>query len=179
MENNYNKVIDFWFHEIDQSFWWKKDLSFDAKISKRFGDWHEAAKKCELSHWRKVSLGALSEIIILDQFSRNMFRGRPEAFAQDPMALALSQVAIEKGQDKEVDTAMRSFFYMPFMHSESKEIHRQAIILFQKAPANLGFEKKHQDIIERFGRYPHRNEILGRKSTQEEIDFLKQPGSSF
>ena len=120
-------------------------------------------------------------MIILDQFSRNIYREKPEAFACDPMALALAQVAIAKGLDSELSETHRAFLYMPFMHSESPLIHIEAIKLFESLgdPNKLDFERKHKSIIDRFGRYPHRNEILGRESTPEEIEFLSKPGSSF
>ena len=131
--------------------------------------------------WRKEAEGRLAEIIVLDQFSRKMFRDSPLSFANDSLALALSQEAISVGADQELSPIQRSFLYMPFMHSESLIIHGIAVDLFKNngIQANLDFEIKHQDIIKRFGRYPHRNKILGRVSSKEEIQFLKQPGSGF
>ncbi len=125
--------------------------------------------------------GALAEIIILDQFSRNMFRDTPKSFTQDPQALALAQHAIEKQFDQQLSLSECSFLYMPFMHSESILIHQQALNLFSKPglESGLDFENQHLAIIERFGRYPHRNEILGRQSTDEEIAFVNEPNSSF
>ncbi|MCW8832764.1 MAG: DUF924 domain-containing protein, partial [Colwellia sp.] len=125
--------------------------------------------------------GRLAEIILLDQFSRNMYRDTPKSFAQDPLALALSQQAIQMGADKALTAVERSFLYMPFMHSESLLIHQQACQLYKDngIDSNYQFELKHLAIIERFGRYPHRNKILGRESTPAEITFLTQPGSSF
>ena len=121
------------------------------------------------------------EIIVLDQFSRNLFRDSPQAFAQDSLALALAQEAISLNLDQQLSPEQRAFLYMPFMHSESKLIHEFALKLFQRLgnPTNLEFEKKHKVIIDRFGRYPHRNQILGRASTDEELTFLTQPDSSF
>lgn len=177
----YKEIIDFWFTEIDQAQWWQKDVAFDAMIKRRFGSLHQQAKCGELFNWRLSALGSLAEVIILDQFSRNIYREKPESFACDPLALALAQVAIAKGFDREVPPTKRSFFYLPFMHSESKLIHIEAVKLFESLgdPSNLEFEHKHKAIIDRFGRYPHRNTILGRESTPEEIEFLKQPNSSF
>jgi len=125
--------------------------------------------------------GRLAEIIVLDQFSRNIYRGTARAFAQDSLALALAQEAISQDLDKQLSPEQRSFLYMPFMHSESKLIHEFALKLFQRLgnQANLEYEIKHKIIIDRFGRYPHRNQILGRESTEEELSFLTQPDSSF
>lgn len=175
------KIITFWFEEIDKSQWWKKDENFDDLIRSRFLDIHNQAIKCELYSWRETSLGRLAEIIVLDQFSRNIYREKPESFAYDAMALTLAQSAIAGGYDLELNEEQRSFLYMPFMHSESVLIHEEAVRLFTQlgVESSLNFEKKHKAIIEKFGRYPHRNKILGRVSTQEEVEFLTQPGSSF
>ncbi len=177
----YQEVISFWFEEIDNSQWWKKDEGFDELIRKRFLDTHTMAVNCELFSWRNTSLGALAEIIVLDQFSRNMFRDKPEAFAYDSLALALAQSAVDRGLDNEVSKGKKGFFYMPFMHSESLVIHGVAESLFADlgVESSIEYEKRHKAIIERFGRYPHRNKVLGRESTREEIEFLTQPGSSF
>ena len=177
----YQDVITFWFEETSPQQWWVKDASFDALLLERFSGLHARAHQCELYEWRKAPSGRLAEIIVLDQFSRNMFRDTPQAFASDPMALALSQEAIACGDDRQLTPIERSFLYMPFMHSESLQIHEVAVGLFQKngIESNMDFELRHKVIIERFGRYPHRNEILGRTSTKQELEFLKQPGSSF
>lgn len=177
----YQQVIDFWFSELEPKMWWIKDSEFDANIERRFGCIHRQAMDGELYEWRKSPLGALAEVLVLDQFSRNIFRDKPEAFACDSQALVLAQVAVENQFDEELSVVERSFLYMPYMHSESKLIHEQAIILFTKLgnKDNLRFEQRHKDIVDRFGRYPHRNKILGRESTEEEIEFLKQPGSGF
>ena len=142
---------------------------------------HQQAAQAELWGWRKTAEGRLAEIIVLDQFSRNLFRDSPQAFAQDSLALALAQEAISLNLDQQLSPEQRAFLYMPFMHSESKLIHEFALKLFQRLgnPTNLEFEKKHKVIIDRFGRYPHRNQILGRESTDEELTFLTQPDSSF
>ena len=139
------------------------------------------AKQAELWTWRENAEGRLAEIIILDQFSRNLYRDQAAAFAQDAQALTLAQEAIRLGLDQQLAPEQRSFLYMPFMHSESKLIHEEALKLFEALgnPINLDFEHRHKVIIDRFGRYPHRNAILGRESTPEEIEFLKQPNSHF
>lgn len=181
MTLSYNDVIKFWFEEIDPKQWWLKDPQFDALIAQRFGDLYEKGAKGELKTWRKNAKGALAEIIILDQFSRNIFRDTPIAFATDKLALDAAKEAIANGFDKEIDPKYLSFLYMPFMHSESREIHEIAARLFNKPgmESSYEYELKHKAIIDRFGRYPHRNKILGRQSTPEEIEFLKEDGSSF
>lgn len=177
----YQEILSFWFEEIDPSQWWKKDDAFDQLIRARFSDIHAQAMRCELYDWRADARGRLAEIIVLDQFSRNMFRGSPLSFASDPLALVLAQEAVSVKADLALSPTERSFVYLPFMHSESLKIHALAIDLYQRngIQSNLDFEIRHKQIIERFGRYPHRNGILGRSSTEEELEFLQQPGSGF
>ncbi|MDD9892593.1 MAG: DUF924 domain-containing protein [Gammaproteobacteria bacterium] len=173
-------VLEFWFEELTPKQWWAVNSEFDAAITKRFSPLLQQAIAGELCNWRDTAQGRLAEIILLDQFSRNIYRNTPGAFAQDALAVALSQEAVSRGCLSELNDTERAFMLMPYMHSESALIHQQAEPLFAKhAPNNLDFEIRHKAIIDRFGRYPHRNEILGRESTAEEIDFLKQPGSSF
>jgi uncharacterized protein (DUF924 family) len=177
----YEEILGFWFEEIEPSQWWKKDDDFDKALIARFSDIHASAARCELFDWRATPQGRLAEIIVLDQFSRNMFRGSPLSFAYDPLALALAQEAVSAKADEALSPVQRSFLYMPYMHSESLKIHEIAVDLFERngIKGNLDFEIKHKVIIEKFGRYPHRNSVLGRASTAEEIEFLKQPGSGF
>jgi len=177
----YSHIINFWFEEIDPAMWWKKDDSFDALLVERFTEVYSRATRCELFDWREEPLGRLAEIIVLDQFSRNMFRNSALAFANDSLSLALAQQAVAVGADKSLNPVQRSFMYMPFMHSESLLIHEVAVELFRAngTENNLDFELKHKRIIEKFGRYPHRNKLLGRESTADEILFLTKPGSSF
>ena len=177
----YGEILKFWFEQIDPSKWWAKDDDFDQLIRVRFAALHAQATRCELFGWRTEASGRLAEIIVLDQFSRNMFRGSPLAFASDALALALAQEAISAKADEALSPTERSFLYLPFMHSESLKIHELALQLYRNNGIrnNLDFEIRHKRIIERFGRYPHRNAILGRQSTDEEIEFLKQPGSGF
>lgn len=177
----YKEILDFWFHELDPKMWWKKSPDLDNRIKTQFGDLHNKAAKSELFDWRNTAQGSLAEVILLDQFSRNIYRNKPQSFTFDPLALALAQTAIEKGFDKALSQAEKSFLYMPFMHSESAAIHEQAVELYTALgePGSLDFELKHKAIIDAFGRYPHRNEILGRPSTALEIEFLKQKNSSF
>lgn len=177
----YQDVIHFWFEEIEPSQRWKKDDAFDALIRSRFLTVHNQAISGELFSWRESALGCLAEVIVLDQFSRNLYRDKPQSFAYDPIALVLAQSAIAQGFDKELPTDQTGFLYMPFMHSESLLIHEQAVRLFNQLGQEsiVEYEHKHKMIIERFGRYPHRNYILGRVSTPEEEQFLTEPNSSF
>ena len=174
-------VLSFWFEETEPRQWWIRSDEFDRVIESRFGALHRAAAQCELHAWRESAAGRLAEIIVLDQFSRNLHRGRAQAFACDALALGLAQCAIAAGIDRQLDVARRTFLYMPFMHSESRAIHAAALSLFDVPgmEGNYASEIAHKAIIDRFGRYPHRNEALGRASTPEEIAFLKTPGSSF
>ena len=174
-------IITFWFEEIAPRQWFVKDSDFDEQIRQRFSDVHQAATQCELSPWRETPEGRLAEVIILDQFSRNLYRDTAQAFASDSLALALAQEAVSNGHDKALTPHQKAFLYMPWMHSESAVIHHEAVALFSQPGLedNYQFELRHKAIIDRFGRYPHRNALLGRQSTPEELEFLQQPGSSF
>ncbi len=174
-------VLDFWFKEIDAKQWWTKSAEFDQLIASRFGSLHAAAARCELHPWRETPQGRLAEIIVLDQFSRNMYRDQPQAFACDALALALAQTAVAMQADAALEILQRAFVYMLYMHSESPLIHGTAQALFSQAglESSLASEQHHKAILDRFGRYPHRNAILGRPSTTEELEFLAGPGSSF
>ncbi|GLS24925.1 DUF924 family protein [Marinibactrum halimedae] len=180
-ESPSHSVLQFWFQELEPASWWKKDDQLDALIQQKFKSLHQQAIRNELFEWRSTAKGALAEVIVIDQFSRNIYRGKPESFAYDALALALSQQAIHQGFDQELPNVERSFLYLPFMHSESAIIHKEAVKLYTALgnPQNLEFELKHKAIIDQFGRYPHRNTLLGRTSTEAEIEFLQQPGSSF
>ena len=134
----------------------------------------------ELDRWRSTPLAALALIVVLDQFSRNLFRGTPRAFVGDPAALAAAASAIERGFDRLLSAQERTFAYMPFEHAEDLAAQRRSLALFGALdPDDIDYAKRHHDIIARFGRFPHRNAALGRESTPEEIEFLKRPGSSF
>ena len=174
-------LLDFWFNELERKQWYVQDSEVDHLIIERFLPVHSQAASGELYDWRSTIDGRLAEIIILDQFSRNIFRDKPEAFATDALALILSQEAISTPEKDALPNERRAFLYMPFMHSESKAIHEIALQLFSEpgVEGNLDFELRHKTIIDRFGRYPHRNKVLGRSSTPEEIEFLKEEGSSF
>lgn len=174
-------ILHFWFQELTPAQWWKVDPALDELIRSRFAVIHQAAHAGELYGWRTQPQGRLAEVIVLDQFSRNMYRGTPRAFASDPMALVLAQEAVALDAHAALSGPERAFLLMPYMHSESALIHVQAERLFS-APGledNHRSALQHKAIIDRFGRYPHRNAILGRVSTGEEMAFLAQPGSSF
>ena len=174
-------ILHFWFTELTPKQHYAKDAALDDAIRTRFGATLEEAARCELFGWRATPEGRLAEVLVLDQFSRNVYRDTARAFAQDALALALAQQLVASGQDRSLPLAQRSFAYMPYMHSESALIHAQAALLFSQPGMedSLRFEQRHQAIIERFGRYPHRNDLLGRESTAEELAFLSEPGSSF
>lgn len=178
---NPQEVLHFWFEEATPAQLFEKDVAFDAEIRARFGETHGAAARGELAWWRDTPEGRLAEIIVLDQFSRNLFRDDARAFATDGMALVLAQEAIRAKADRDMPAPHRAFLYMPFMHSESPVIHVEAEHLFRQPGLenNYAFELKHKTIIDRFGRYPHRNRVLGRASTPEELAFLERPDSSF
>jgi uncharacterized protein (DUF924 family) len=174
-------ILHFWFTELTPKQHYAKDAALDEAIRSRFGATLEAAARCELFAWRATPEGRLAEVLVLDQFSRNVYRDTPRAFAQDALALALAQELVASGQDRSLPMMQRSFAYMPYMHSESALIHAQAVALFAQPGMedSLRFEQRHQEIIDRFGRYPHRNALLGRESTPEELVFLSEPGSAF
>ncbi len=175
-------ILRFWFDNLEESQWWTASDTLDAEVTARFGRALEAAAEGELFRWRRRMEGRLAEIIILDQFSRMVYRDTPRAFAQDAMALALAQEAVRTGGYERWPADWKGFLFTPYMHSESRAIHKEAMRLYASDPAlayNLEFEVKHKAIIDRFGRYPHRNDILGRESTDEERAFLKEPGSRF
>ena len=177
----YPSILHFWFTELTPKQHYAKDAALDDAIRSRFGATLEAAARCELFAWRATPEGRLAEVLVLDQFSRNIYRDTARAFAQDALALALAQELVARGQDRSLPLAQRSFAYMPYMHSESALVHDQAITLFSQPGMedSLRFEQRHQAIIERFGRYPHRNALLNRESTAQEMAFLSEPGSSF
>lgn len=174
-------VIRFWFEASTPQQWFAKDDAFDRAIQEHFGGVLDQGARGELWHWRSDALGRLAEILVLDQFSRNVWRDTPRAFAQDGMALVLTQEIIALGLDRDFTEAQRAFAYMPLMHSESAVVQQESIRQFTALgnPVNLDFAERHKAIVDRFGRYPHRNRVLGRASTAEEEAFLRTPGSSF
>ncbi len=173
---NSDDVLNFWFKETKKEQHYKKDPEFDKLIREKFLSTYTAITAGECFKWRQTPKGRLAEIIVLDQFSRNMFRDQPEAFKYDSLALALAQECILQGDDKKIpEEEGRSFIYMPFMHSESLMMQEMSLELFN----NSKYAVSHHAIVARFGRFPHRNRILGRENTPEETEFLTQPGSSF
>lgn len=179
--NPHAAVLHFWFTEISPKEWFRKSDRFDEIIRDRFGALHDEATRCELWHWRVDGPGRLAEVILLDQFSRNLYRGSARAFVCDGLALALAQEAVSGGFDRQLPLSQRMFFYMPYMHSESLVIHEQAVELFSQPglETSLAHEYRHRAVLERFGRYPQRNRALGRDTTDAEAAFLLQPGTGF
>jgi len=174
-------VVGFWFHELSPKDWYGAPASVDAEITTRFGETYEVLKDEVPPDWLESPQGFLAAILVLDQFPRNMFRGSAQAFATDAQALALSKRAIAEGIDRQLPPEQRCFVYIPFQHSEDLADQTRSLELFTALgnPENLDFAIRHEAIIARFGRFPHRNASLGRSSTPEEEAFLKQPGSSF
>lgn len=175
------KVLIFWFQETKPHQWFAVEPGFDQVIQTRFGSLHQQLAAGGNHQWRTTPHGRLAEILVLDQFSRNLYRGTGQAFACDALALRLAQEAVALGVDKTFIASEKAFLYMPYMHSEDREVHQEAVRLFSQPGLefNLQFELKHKAIIDRFGRYPHRNSLLARVSTPAEIEFLKGPDSSF
>jgi len=168
-------VLSFWFEEVTSKQHFSKDEKFDALITERFGELHTDIANGKYKELEESSEGSLALIIILDQFSRNMFRDTAQAFTYDAEALRIARRATERGFDKDLTQEKRHFLYMPFMHSENKEDHKVAVDLFSSLEnkETLKYELDHKRIIDRFGRYPHRNKILGRETTPEEKEFLE------
>lgn len=181
LEMKAQTVLDFWFKELTPQQHFEKNEALDTEIRTRFLAIHQQVAKGETFEWRQTAQGRLAEIIVLDQFSRNMFRGTAQSFAFDILALILAQEAVLCGADQELSVEERAFIYMPYMHSESEVIHKEAVRLFDQPGLefSLDYEHRHFDIIKQFGRYPHRNMILNRTSTEAEKQFLLQPNSSF
>jgi uncharacterized protein (DUF924 family) len=172
------EVLRFWFEETRPQAWFVRDDAVDAEIRKRFGALHASLIEKVPATVTATPLGALATVIVLDQFSRNLFRNSPRAFGADPTALAIAQEAIAAGFDRELNANQRMFLYMPFQHSEDSAMQARSIELFaQLGDPGLNYARQHFDVIERFGRFPHRNRVLGRESTPEENEFLKtHPG---
>lgn len=171
-------VLDFWFQEAGPKRWFKKSNAFDDLCRERFQPTLEAASRGECWTWRETPAGRCAEIIVLDQFSRNLYRDEARAFAQDGVALVLAQEAVATGAHMQMTGDERYFTYMPYMHSESLAVHGEAVRLFTGLgrPEPLRYEKLHRDLIERFGRYPGRNVALGRESSPEELAYLEEHG---
>lgn len=189
MDSRIDEIIEFWFGDGSEEAtakWWTKDPAFDAQIRARFGAMHDEAARGALDAWRSTPRGALALIVLLDQFSRNMFRGDARSFATDADALAITRELLATGTLAELPLQQRMVALLPLMHGEDRDVQRESLAQYGKLAAedsayhgNLEFAQKHADIIEKFGRYPHRNAVLGRASTAEELAFLQLPGSSF
>ena len=190
-------VLDFWFLPqgasadaplaipVERDEWFRKDAAFDARIREGFGTAIAAAVAGAFGEWCGEPHGSLARVLLLDQFTRNVGRDTPLAFAGDARALATARDAIERGFDRQLGRYERWFLYMPFEHSESMPDQEQSVALFERLASDTGLHetvdwaKRHADVVRRFGRFPHRNAILGRESTAAEIEFLHQPGSRF
>ena len=183
-------IIEFWFDSLDgddsRAEWFRNDPAFDALIQQRFGALIESALAGELTHWMQASRPALARILLLDQFTRNVFRNTPRAFAGDPMALAAARDMVAKKLDRTLPAYQRWFVYLPFEHAEDMAAQHEglkqfAVLAWQEPRCEAAFEwaLKHYDVMVRFGRYPHRNAALRRTSTEAELEFLHQPGSTF
>jgi uncharacterized protein (DUF924 family) len=185
--SDFPEVLDFWFgapgspeRGRPRKEWFQKSDRFDEEVRRRFLTTWEAASRGGLGRWRSTPLASLALIVVLDQFPRNMFRGAARAFSSDAPALAAATGAVERGFDRLLAQSERTFVYLPFEHAEDLAAQRRSLELFRAGdPGNLEWARRHCEIIERFGRFPHRNAVLGRESTAEEIEFLRQPGSSF
>lgn len=171
-------VIEFWFESCSPQQWFTKDPKFDEQIRGRFLTAYHLIVSGKTRDWRRIPEGRLAEVIVLDQFARNMFRNTPQAFESDPLALSLAKEAVDAGDDLRLPPQQRHFLYMPYMHSESAEDHQEALKLFRSLGGDAEkYEIQHKEIIDKFGRYPHRNILLGRTSTPEEIEFMEShPG---
>ncbi len=188
-----DRLLDFWFgppgsakHDTLRPIWFRRDDAFDARCKARFGARVEQALRGELDGWAAAPRGALARVLLLDQFTRNIFRGTPRAFAGDAQAIAAARAMVGSRQDLALPAVQRAFVYMPYEHAEGIETQHEAVRLFRQLEAADGrfadmrdYAERHRDVIERFGRFPHRNEILGRRSTAEEAEFLAEPGSRF
>jgi uncharacterized protein (DUF924 family) len=193
MNDDAQAVFDFWFgaegsaeRGTQREAWFRKDASFDALIAQRFGGLVERAIGGELRDWDTEPASALARILLLDQFTRNIFRDTPRAFAGDTLALAAAREMVAQRQDQALPAEQRSFVYLPFEHAEDLAAQEEAVRLFGRLEADaphltglLDYAQRHHAIVARFGRFPHRNAALGRESTAEELAFLQQPGSRF
>ncbi|NEO97385.1 MAG: DUF924 domain-containing protein [Symploca sp. SIO2E9] len=187
-----DEILNFWFgkpEDIDygkqRQFWFTKNLEFDQQVRLHFLETYQQSVGGELEQWKATPHGCLALILLLDQFPRNMFRNQPQAFASDSIALCVAKYAVAQNFDKELLPIQRWFIYLPFEHSENLKDQYRCVELFltlkddPNSASTIDYAYRHLEVIERFGRFPHRNQILGRENTPEEVEFLKQPGSSF
>jgi uncharacterized protein (DUF924 family) len=171
-------VIQFWFVEHGKEDWFGGKPEFDAELAAAFSDTHPPVARGAAWRWRSTAEGRLAEIIVLDQFSRQLHRGSAQAFAQDKMALVLAQEAISAGADQAVEPVRRAFFYLPFMHAESLVIQDEGVRLYEALgdDEQLDYMRKHREVVARFGRFPFRNKALGRETTAEELAYMAEQG---
>lgn len=171
-----DEVLNYWFSEAIEAAWFSQSDAVDQEIADHFTQIYDAARNGELSGWRDQARDALALTIVLDQFPRNLFRGSPRSFESDSLALANSKHAIDAGFDAQLSKKERAFFYLPFMHSEKIDDQQRCITLYEELGNSNGldFAHQHANIIKRFGRFPHRNAVLGRQTTAEEAEFLKE-----
>ena len=176
MPDEAGEILRFWFGELKPEQWWKRDDAVDAVIRERFLDLHERLAEDVPEEWLASPRSRLAAVIALDQFPRNLFRASPRSFATDAKALALAKETIALGLDTELGESERIFLYVPFQHSENPDDQAQSVALYETLgnPDTLDFAKKHKLVIDRFGRFPHRNAVLGRESTQAERSFVAQ-----
>jgi len=176
-----DEVLKFWFEDHGNDDWFGGDPEFDRLLDREFRKTHEALSRGEGWLWRATPPGRLAEIIVLDQFSRQLHRGTAAAFAQDGMALVLAQELVMAGLDRDMTEQQRIFAYMPYMHSESLLVHEEAVRLFRSTGNEnvIAFEMRHVELLRRFGRYPKRNAALGRESTPEERDYIAEKPNEF
>ena len=174
-------ILNFWFSDEVKPKRFKKDVAFDKQIKDQFFDVYQKASQGELDDWKTTVQGGLALVIVLDQFPRNMFRGAEQSFSTDHQAREVARFSVTEGDETKLTVSERSFLYMPFMHSEDLADQDLSVTLFSKTglESSLKFAILHRDIVKRFGRFPHRNVILQRDSTDEEVAFLKEPGSKF
>ena len=177
----YDKVLQFWFDRKDMKVLFKKDKKFDSLIKKKFETLIREAKRGSLSEWEKSPESSLALILLLDQFTRNIYRDKPEAFEADGLSQKIATEAVKKKFDQKLPKSRRWFFYMPFMHAENLAMQRRCVRLMAAtgSEASLKFAKMHEGLIREYGRFPHRNKILGRKSTPKEKKYLATPGAGF
>jgi len=170
----YQELIEFWFSEEVSKHWFNSTKAFDQALSEVYGDTWVEAKQGKLDHWQKSATGSLALVIVLDQFPLNIFRGQAKSFSTEAQSREVARAAIAKGFDRELPAKQVSFLYMPFMHSEDLDDQALGVKLFNKPglESNYRFARHHYSIVERFGRFPHRNKILGRESSDAEIEYL-------
>jgi uncharacterized protein (DUF924 family) len=177
---DHDDVVSFW-RDAGPTRWFARDDAFDERVRARFADLHHRAARRELHAWRGHADGTLALVLVLDQFPRNLFRDSAHAFATDGLAREVADAALARGHDRTVDPALRLFFYLPFEHAESLADQDRSVALVEALgdAEYLDYARRHRDAIRRFGRFPHRNAALGRRSTPEELEYLSQPGAGF